>query len=186
VNHWTDDDHREFDLVVATALEAKNDRERTTAFVRLVKKYETAHEKKNRELKSRGADPECNWAAEVLYRAMQDGMWTRLKDEIKRRKKLRVQFGGHRRTVSGIGGAIRKTQTGVEFEQLELQLMSRDELLTKVGEHQRMQEAARTNEYVATKYIELIDQVPGASCAKDAASELGIDLDEYLNESTAS
>lgn len=166
MRNWDDDERAEFDLAVEMAWRAgRNSHERGAEFLRIVRDAEQAQRR---------------WATEVIDSALRDGMWKRLKEHHKAIAPLLVAFAARTYSMSRIGGVARQTASGTTFEQLAFIDMTREELLAKQDEYETTAFAARRDKYLISRLIALLDQEPTALTPSDAATRLGIDIEEYL------
>lgn len=171
MKHWTEDERAEYEKAADDAWAAgKNSRERSVAWLRFLRDAEQAQKA---------------WAIEVLDDSLRDGAWRRLKGERRSRVQHNLAFAGDVIAMPGIGGVVKKTETGREYEQLSFIDMTRDQLLAKQREYEATAFAARRNKHLVRRLIALLDSAPKAKTAREAARNKRIDIEKYLGSDAA-
>lgn len=121
------------------------------------------------------------WAEEIEEEALRSGLGDHLKRWRKEANRIRAKRGDRVVDRPGVVGVRRASPDGVEVAvQLELDLMSLDELQVKRRENMRQIIAYSDNNAVIDALITLVESVPEATNPREAAETLGTTVNAWL------
>lgn len=125
------------------------------------------------------ADQQKQWAQKELDECLSEGARQRLQ-----RWSREAHPGPAGRT--SVGGVLRKSENGQQWEQAEFETMTREELVSyrELAVHNRDTWGGKIAQI--DWHLDLLDKAPDAETSAGAAEQLGIDLTEYLRHRAAS
>lgn len=164
--HWTEDDRDEYDALLVEASAAGTVRDQVDALRAGVRDAVQAQRV---------------WAYEVEDEAMRAGLAAILKRWQKARRRMRAKRGDRVVDRPGVVGIRRAAVNGAEAAiQLELDLLTREELNAKRAEYLTQLRAYGDNLAVVDALRSLLDAAPEAANAREAAASLGTTVEAWL------
>lgn len=126
------------------------------------------------------------WARTVLNNIFTAGCLKRWKDWNRGRAVITVAGETYVTTKAAAMSVMRQDSAGAKYFQLTFwEDMDRDQLVQVLSAAAKRQDAEKTTIATARKLLALLDRAPKAKTVREAADEVGVDLDEYLGGAEA-
>lgn len=165
---WPQDDRDEYEVACSEAWDAgESTRERGDHFLRLVLDADQAGRV---------------WAADLLRQFHEQGAQRELKSWGKANEPVvALAYDGRILSTTRLIGVRRRAEDGSSVSaQTLFDLLTWEEIETKIGEYLRQVSAYRDLIAIGTRLLELRDLAPGASTPAEAADKLGTTVDAWL------